>query len=101
MRIRDCTSSSLGILVRLIQSVHLRGGHGSPIIAWHQIVVVYKGLSGVICQFVLQDDQTGRFWTLIQRVSLSPVIERWNITTGQPFMHIATNLGLRRSVTVQ
>jgi hypothetical protein len=59
--IRDCTSSSLGILVWLIQSVYFRGRRGFPIIAGYQIVVVYKGLSGVICEFVLQDDQTGRF----------------------------------------
>lgn len=59
--IRHWTSSSLGILVWLIQPVHFRGRYGFPIIVGYQIVVVYKGLSGVICEFVLQDDQTGRF----------------------------------------
>jgi hypothetical protein len=57
----DCTRSPLGILVWLIQSVHFRGGHDLPIIAGHQMVVVYKGLSRVISEFVLQNDQTGCF----------------------------------------
>jgi len=67
----DCTSTSLGILVWLILSVHLRSGHGFPIMAGYQIVVVYKGLGGVVCEFVLQYDQTGRFWTLTQNIRMS------------------------------
>ena len=72
----DRSSSPLGILVWLIQSVCFRGGHGIPVIVGYQMVVVYKGLSGVIGEFVLQDDQTGRFWTLTQDINVSLAIER-------------------------
>ena len=36
----------------------------------YQMVVPFKGLNGVISDFVLQDDQTGRFWTLTQNISV-------------------------------